>query len=79
MKQQSQTQLIQFKSGDPWDLDREYYTLTKAEASHLLIEAVQAFADNQDSLGIDALIEAIASGNPENRYALAGLLLRATL
>jgi HEAT repeat protein len=79
VKQQSQTQLIQLKPGDPWDLDREYYTLTEAETSHLLIEAVQAFADNQDSLGIDALIEAIASGNPKNRYALAGLLLRATL
>ncbi|MCB1111069.1 MAG: HEAT repeat domain-containing protein [Chlamydiales bacterium] len=59
--------------------DRHPYHLTPQETSRLLVESFESIAKAQDSHGIDILIEAIRNGNPKNRYALAGLLMHATL
>jgi hypothetical protein len=71
--------LIRFRPMKPWDtsLNDANYQLTPEETSALLVETFQAFAANQDSLGVEVLLEAIRSGHKKNRYALAGLLLRA--
>lgn len=78
VKIQSQTQFIRFEPMSPWKLTENAYHLTPEETSRLLIEVFEAFASQQDQQGIEALIEAIATGHEKNKYALAGLLLRAT-
>ncbi len=80
VKTQNKTEFIRFQSDDfsPWDLNKNHYNLTPEEASQLLIKAFEAFAINQDAQGIESLIHAIANGHAKNKYALAGLLLRAT-
>ena len=55
------------------------FALNPDETSRLLISAFEAFAQTQDDKGLDILLEALHHGNPKNRYALAGLLLRSTL
>ena len=52
------------------------HTLTPTETARLLIESYETLAQRQDQLAVDTLLDAIANGNPANRYALAGLLLR---
>ena len=54
------------------------HELTPEETSRFLIETFEALAQAQNRAGIEALIDAIAYGNPQNRYALAGLLMRTT-
>ncbi|CUI16570.1 conserved hypothetical protein [Candidatus Protochlamydia naegleriophila] len=80
VKTQNKTEFIRFQAGDfsPWDLNKNHYNLTPEEASQLLIKAFEAFAINQDAQGIESLLDAIANGHAKNKYALAGLLLRAT-
>jgi len=78
VKNQNQTQFIRFQPFTPWKLGESPYTLTPEETSKLLIETFETFAIQQDMMGIEALIEAIATGHAKNKYALAGLLLRAT-
>lgn len=51
--------------------------LTAKETSRLLIEAFEAFVSTQDDKGIDLLISIIQTGNPKNKFALIGLLMRA--
>ncbi len=73
-------ELIQLRPFIPWSLrqNESPYELSPTESSKLLIESYQALASKQDTFGINALLQAIAHGNPKNRYGLAGLLLRAT-
>lgn len=78
VKNHYQTDLIQFRAFDPWEPKQNNYTLTPTETSRLLVEAFETFANNQDKLGVELLIEAIANGHKKNKYALAGILLRAT-
>ncbi|WP_068468391.1 HEAT repeat domain-containing protein [Candidatus Protochlamydia phocaeensis] len=78
VKNQSQTEFIRFQPFIPWKWNSQGYVLTPEETSQLLIKAYESLATNQDIPGIEALIEAIASGHSKNKYALAGLLLRAT-
>lgn len=78
LKAEKETQMIQFKPFDPWELVADDgCALRPKEASRLMIEAYQTFAAKHDARGIDVLVEAIATGNEKNRYALCGLLLRA--
>jgi hypothetical protein len=70
--------LIQFRAFDPWEPKKNNYTLTPIETSRLLVETFETFASNQDQLGIELLIDVIANGHKKNKYALAGILLRAT-
>lgn len=53
------------------------FELTPQETSGLLVDAFESFVLSQDDHGIDALISIIQSGNPKNKYALIGLLMRA--
>lgn len=78
VKTQTQTQFIQFQPISPWELNKNSYTLSPEETSRLLIKVFETFAIQQDKQGIEALIEAIATGHAKNKYALAGLLVRAT-
>lgn len=57
----------------------ENYQLTPHETSRLLIKAFESFAKTQEDQGIEVLLQALTEGNQKNRYALAGLLLRASL
>lgn len=73
---QKDASLIRLRPMVPWKMRLESnYTLTPDETSRLLIEAFIAFATNRK---IDFLVDAILQGNPQNRYALFGLLMRAT-
>ena len=71
--------LIQFRTFLPWEMRSEdsHHQLTAKEMSQLLIESVEALAQTQDEVSIETLLEAIQNGNPKNKYALAGLLMRA--
>jgi HEAT repeat protein len=78
VKNQSQSELIRFKPFDAWGLGEIPHQLSPEETSQLLIQSFEAFTINQDAEGIETLIDAMVIGNVNNRYALAGLLLRAT-
>jgi HEAT repeat protein len=77
VKDQNDQALITFRPFLPWQFENAY-ELTPEETSRLLIGAFEAFAVNRDNGGIEALLDAIEKGHPKNRYALAGLLIRAT-
>lgn len=75
--------LIRFRPFMTWDLREEVfehtmpYQLTPQDTSTLLIKSFEAFLKTRDDKGIDILLESIQNGNPKNKYALAGLLMRA--
>ena len=73
------TDLIRFRDPIPWDMRvlSSPFELTPEESSNLLVESYQALADRHDEQSLDILLEVIKEGNQTNRYALAGLLLRA--
>lgn len=77
---QKKSQLIQLRPLLPWKyrLEQADYTLTPEETSHLLIDAFLSIASQRDEKSISFLLEAIQKGNPENRYVLMGLLMKAT-
>jgi hypothetical protein len=77
---QKKADLIQLKPLLPWKyrLEQADYTLTAEETSRLLIEAFLSIASRRDERSISFLLEAIQLGNPLNRYALMGLLMKAT-
>lgn len=80
VKSQNKIGLIQFRPLALWDkrdIDAPYI-LTPEETSRLLVDSMQAFASLHDKEGIEILLDAIRDGNAKNRYALAGLLVRAT-
>ena len=73
---QKDAELIRLRPMLPWKMRLDSnYTLTPEETSRLLIESFLAIAADRN---IDFLVEAILLGNPQNRYALFGLLMRAT-
>lgn len=79
VKTQNKTPFLSLqKEINVWDLKMHPHALTPEQSSQLLIKAFESFAINADEIGIDVLLEAIATGHPKNKYALAGLLLRAT-
>lgn len=53
------------------------YQLNPHDTSRLLVESFETLAKNQNEQGINILLEAIQHGNNTNKYALAGLLMRA--
>lgn len=79
LAQEKHSELINFKPLTPLDINgsNNSYTLTPSETSRLLIESLAALAEQKDPQAIDALLHVIAHGNAKNRYALAGLLIRA--
>jgi HEAT repeat protein len=76
---QKHTELIKLRPFVPWKMRQEdHYSLTPEETSRLLIEMYTAVAEQKNEKGIIGILKALQVGNPQNRYALAGLLLRAT-
>ncbi|MCH9609534.1 MAG: hypothetical protein S4CHLAM45_09300 [Chlamydiales bacterium] len=75
--QRKHTLMIRFKQ-EPSSERRTKHLLTPEEESRLLIDCYEALAAAQNRQGIETLIHAIAEGNKQNRYALAGLLIRTT-
>jgi HEAT repeat protein len=78
--QQQNIDLIQFRPTLPIDQRQSnlaQFELTPHETSRLLVDSFEAFVRSQDDQGIDALISVIEAGNPKNKYALIGLLMRA--
>ncbi|MDN3508043.1 MAG: hypothetical protein P0S94_03895 [Simkaniaceae bacterium] len=80
VEKENKTALIQFrnivpKKDQPSSLAQ--FSLTPHETSRLLLECYEAIADGHTTDGIDTLLQAIHDGNKKNRYALAGLLLKA--
>lgn len=81
MIKQQEEDFIRFRPYLPWEA-REVisnYELHPEEASKLLIQAFESFARSQEDKGVDVLLDALLHGNEKNRYALAGLLVRATM
>lgn len=78
--QQKESELIRLRPLLPWKyrMEQSDYTLTAEETSRLLIDSFLAIANRRDEKSITMLIHAIQHGNPQNRYALMGLLMRAT-
>lgn len=77
---QKDVDLIRFRTFVPWearDSADSSYQLTPEDTSRLLIESFEAFVQTHDDKGIDILLEAIQNGNSNNKFALAGLLMRA--
>jgi HEAT repeat protein len=78
--QQRGSELIRLRPLLPWKyrMDQSDYTLSAEETSRLLIDAFLSIANRRDEKSIAFLLDAIQLGNPQNRYALMGLLMRAT-
>lgn len=79
--QQQNVDLIRFRPFMPWELrdsHEAYFELTPQETSRLLVEAFESYMIAQDDKGIDVLISIMQNGNPKNKYALMGLLMRTT-
>ncbi len=75
---QGGNQLIQLRPYVPWKKRVDsLYSLTPEETSRLLIETYSALAESHKEKSVSLLFEAIQKGNRKNRFALAGLLLRA--
>jgi HEAT repeat protein len=77
---QKGSELIRLRPLLPWKyrLEQPDFTLTPDETSRLLIESFLSIANQRDEKSIDFLLKAIQLGNPQNRFALMGLLMRAT-
>jgi HEAT repeat protein len=80
VKNQHQEALIRFQPLPPLELKslESAYKMEPEEISKLLVEIFQAFAIQQDEEGINTLLDAIINGHRFSKYALAGLILRAT-
>ena len=78
--QQKDAELIRLRPILPWKfrMDEADYTLTPEETSKLLIDAFFSVASRRSEQSVAFMLEAIQHGNPINRYALMGLLMRAT-
>ena len=81
VRDESDVDLIKFRPYLPWEMlpHQENYQLTPDEMSRLLIDSVEALAQHQEAEDIAVLLYAMRHGNKKNRYALAGLLMRATM
>lgn len=81
LTQQANETLIQLRPLIPWELDDEHtiYQITPHETSRLMVETFETLTKKQDINGINSLLKAIKDGNTKNKFALAGLLIHATL
>lgn len=79
VKESVSNEMISFQ---PMDLnprnrmDNNPFQLTPSERSQLLLETFEALLIRHEGEGIDLVLECILKGHPNNRYALAGLLLK---
>lgn len=79
LTQKHNEELIKFRPMSSWSTHQELSTfqLTPEETSRLLIESYETIADRHNANSIQFLLNAIKDGNLKNRYAIAGLLLKA--
>ena len=77
--EEKESAFIKLRPALPANLREQQMSITAEERSRLLIEAFESFVKTHDDRGIDILLNAIRTGNPKNRYALAGLLIQNTL
>lgn len=78
--QQRGAEIIRLRPILPWKfrMDQSEHTLTPEETSKLLIDAFFTIASQRSERNVSFLLDAIQHGNPQNRYVLMGLLMRAT-
>ncbi len=78
--QQKDAELIRLRPILPWKfrMEQEEYSLSPEETSKLLIDSFLSIASRREEKSIAFLLDAILYGNPINRYALMGLLMKAT-
>ncbi|GAB5412346.1 MAG: hypothetical protein ChlgKO_14600 [Chlamydiales bacterium] len=70
--------LFRFEKKSDWKRKKKTlssYELAPSESSQLLFETYEAIGLSHEPGAIDLLLDAMAYGNRDNRYALAGLLL----
>jgi len=79
VREQYHVEMIRFNSFMPFQMRLEdpSYQLTPSQSSALYVEALEALTKSQEEKDVMMLLEAMEKGNPKNRYALAGLLMRA--
>jgi HEAT repeat protein len=78
VEEQADIDLIRFRAMVPRELNEQgsSHLLTPEESSRLFLTSVESLAARQDDRGVNVLLTLIRDGNPKNRYALAGLLIR---
>jgi HEAT repeat protein len=69
--------MINFKPLQPRQRGLTTYKMTPEETCRLFVESATALASEKDPQSLEALLIALTQGNPLNRFALAGLVLRA--
>jgi HEAT repeat protein len=81
LKNHHEVELIKIKeiSKEPGQEVALRFELSPEEASSLYIKMLEALLAEGKEDGISLLVEAMDKGHPNNKYALAGLLIRATL
>ncbi len=79
IQNRDQTQIIKLRPHLSMSerINVDHYSLSAEETSRLMIEIFTSFAQKQDEKSISIVLEAMKNGHPNNRYPLAGLLLRA--
>lgn len=77
LEQNEKTMIIHVKEEQEEERQTRF-TLTAEESCRFFIEALDGLLSRQSHKGVETLIHTIAYGNPKNRYALAGLLIRTT-
>jgi len=79
VREQYHLEMIQFSPFMPFQmrLEEPSYQLTPSQSSAFYVEALEALTKSQEEKDVMMLLEAMEKGNPKNRYALAGLLMRA--
>lgn len=77
---QKETELIQFKEIVSWKyrLQENVYAISPEETSRLFIDTFLSLVSRREEKSITFLLKAIQQGNPYNRYALMGLLMKST-
>lgn len=80
VKKQSAHPIIRLKPIVPWNRksNSSHFELTPEETSQLLIESYLALALRQEEGGLDVILSHLANQNSKNKYALAGILIKAT-
>jgi hypothetical protein len=69
--------MINFRPLQPRARGLTSYKMSPEETCRLFVESATALASEKDSKALEALLIAMSQGNPLNRYAIAGLVLRA--
>lgn len=77
IKKEQNNRLIQLREEKAKERQTQF-SISAEEGSRFFIEALEALCSSQSLKGVETLIHTIAYGNPKNRYALAGLLIRTT-